>query len=42
MEQLQLAVTSINIKITKEIEEDIEKAFQRPVSYTHLTLPTKA
>jgi aryl-alcohol dehydrogenase-like predicted oxidoreductase len=29
MEQLQLAVTSINIKITKEIEEDIEKAFQR-------------
>ena len=29
MEQLQLAVTSIDIKITKEIEEDIEKAFQR-------------
>ena len=29
MAQLQLAVTSINIKITKEIEEDIEKAFQR-------------
>jgi aryl-alcohol dehydrogenase-like predicted oxidoreductase len=28
MEQLQLAVTSIDIKITKEIEEDIEKAFQ--------------
>ena len=29
MEQLKLAVTSIDIKITKEIEEDIEKAFQR-------------
>ena len=29
MEQLKLAVSSIDIKITKEIEEDIEKAFQR-------------
>ncbi len=29
MEQLKLAVTSIDIKLTKEIEEDIEKAFQR-------------
>jgi aryl-alcohol dehydrogenase-like predicted oxidoreductase len=29
MEQLKLAVTSIDINLTKEIEEDIEKAFQR-------------
>ena len=29
MEQLKLAVTSIDIKLTKEIEEDIEKAYQR-------------
>ena len=29
MEQLKLAVTSIGIKLTKEIEEDIEKAYQR-------------
>jgi aryl-alcohol dehydrogenase-like predicted oxidoreductase len=29
MGQLKLAVTSIDINLTKEIEEDIEKAFQR-------------
>ena len=29
MEQLKLAVASIDINLTKEIEEDIEKAFQR-------------
>ena len=29
MEQLKLAVTSIDIKLTKEIEEDIEKAYQK-------------
>lgn len=29
MEQLKLAVTSIDINLTKEIEKDIEKAFQR-------------
>ena len=29
MEQLKIAVTSIDINLTKEIEEDIEKAFQR-------------
>ena len=29
MEQLKLAVTSIAIDLTEEIEKDIEKAFQK-------------
>jgi hypothetical protein len=29
MEQLELAVTSIEVNLTEEIENDIEKAFQK-------------